>query len=215
MQLVYVNRKIYRDKNNKDFLNNLKQEHGDFYLIPEGGSNPLALLGCMEIIDEINDEINNTEKFDNEKTFDVVSCACGTGATLAGLICSLQPEQQAIGFSALKGGSFLNDEVKSFLKAEHCTHDNWSIETDYHFGGYAKTNETLFQFMHNFETEYSIPLDCVYTAKMFYGLFDLIKNNRFKKGTCIVAIHTGGLQGNAGFKELNHHPASSSASQRS
>jgi len=193
MQLVYVNRETYRDKKNKNFLNNLKQEHGDFYLIPEGGSNKLALTGCKKIVEEINHEMNTN--------FDVISCACGTGATLAGLISTLKPAQQALGFSALKGGSFLNHEVNNFLQVENCLHDNWSIKTDYHFGGYAKNNETLFQFMHDFETEYSMPLDCVYTAKMFYGLFDLIKNKHFKKGTSIVAIHTGGLQGNAGFKE--------------
>lgn len=214
MRLIYVNRKTYKDKNNKDFINSLQQEHGDFYLIPEGGSNALALLGCMETIEEINYEINKPDSFDNNETFDIISCACGTGATLAGLIRSLKPEQRAIGFSALKGGSFLNDEVNRFLLAANCTHDNWSIETDYHFGGYAKTNDTLFQFMHDFEAEYSIPLDCVYTAKMFYGLFDLIRNRRFKKGTRIVAIHTGGLQGNAGFKDKRLQP-SSSTSQRS
>jgi len=214
MQLVYINRKTYRDKNNQDFINSLKQQYGDFYLIPEGGSNALALLGCMETIDEINDELNHADNLVNEKTFDVVSCACGTGASLAGFIRSLKPEQQAIGFSALKGGDFLKDKVNTFLLAEHCTYKNWSIESDYHFGGYAKINETLLNFVKDFEAEYAIPLDYVYTAKMFYGLFDLIKNKRFKRGSRIVAIHTGGLQGNAGFKDKSHHP-SSSASQRS
>ncbi len=187
MQLDYIDRQTYRIKGEKSFLARLQKQYGEFYLIPEGGSNLLALNGCKEMVDEIDNR------------FDVICCASGTGATLAGFITGLRPEQKAIGFSALKGGNFLNSEVAGFLSQAHCHHTNWHIETGYHFGGYAKTNTTLFQFMQAFENEYAIPLDCVYTAKMFYGLFDLIKAGYFSAGSVIIAVHTGGLQGNAGF----------------
>ncbi len=199
MQLHYVSRAEYRQKNETPFLKDLKQQFGDVYILPEGGSNPLALKGCKEIVDEINDEIENP--------FDIICCASGTGATLAGLISAIKPEQKAIGFSALKGGSFLNDEVSAFLRdtAARDTADaersvkNWSIEDRFHFGGYAKINDELIHFMQQFQSDYGFSLDAVYTGKMFYGLFKLIESGDFDRGTTIVTIHSGGLQGNKGF----------------
>jgi len=191
MQLHYVSRAEYRKKHEAAFQQKLKQQFGEVYILPEGGSNALALKGCEEIVQEINDEI--------KQPFDVICCASGTGATLAGLVKALKPEQSAIGFSALKGGAFLNDEVKKFLGDKHQS-KNWRIETDFHFGGYAKINDDLIHFMRDFEAQYGFALDAVYTGKMFYGLFDLIKNKHFKAGSSIVTVHSGGLQGNKGFK---------------
>ena len=200
MQLHYVDRKQYRQKNESSYLQNLKQQFGNVYILPEGGSNSLALKGCKEIVKEINSEIN--------KPFDVICCASGTGATLAGLISAIKAEPGkskpwAIGFSALKGGEFLNREVETFVKenntlSNHPT-NNWTVESQYHFGGYAKINHELIHFMKEFQAQYGFALDAVYTAKMFYGLFELIKSNTFKPGTTIVAVHSGGLQGNKGF----------------
>jgi len=190
MQLHYVSRAEYRKKHEPPFQQKLKQQFGDVYILPEGGSNTLALQGCKEIVEEINNEI--------EQPFDIICCASGTGATLAGLVKALKPEQSAIGFSALKGGEFLHDEVKNFLGDQYPA-TNWRIETAYHFGGYAKIDDELIHFMRQFQDEYSFALDAVYTGKLFYGLFDLIKNKAFKPGTRIVAVHSGGLQGNKGF----------------
>ncbi len=190
MQLHYVSRSEYRRKREPQFLEKLQQQFGEVYILPEGGSNALALQGCEEIVDEINHEIDHP--------FDIICCASGTGATLAGLIKALKPNQSAIGFPALKGGEFLNHEVRNFLggKAQAI---NWRIETAYHFGGYAKINDALIHFMQQFYAEYGFALDAVYTGKMFYGLFELIKNKSFKPGSTIVAVHSGGLQGNKGF----------------
>ena len=190
MQLHYLSRAEYRKKHEPQFLQKLKQQFGDAYILPEGGSNALALKGCKEIVDEINAEII--------VPFDVICCASGTGATLAGLVSVLKPGQSAIGFSALKGGAFLNDEVKNFLDDKN-QRRNWRIETDFHFGGYAKIDDDLVHFMQDFNSQYGFTLDAVYTGKMFYGLFDLIKNKNFKPGSTIVAVHSGGLQGNKGF----------------
>jgi len=190
MQLHYLSRTEYRKKHESQYLQQLKQQFGDIYILPEGGSNALAMKGCAEIIDEINAEI--------KKPFDVICCASGTGATLAGLIEAIGTEQEAIGFSALKNGDFLNDEVKKFLNRK-VPDANWRIETGFHFGGYAKINDELVEFIKEFQSRYDIPLDAVYTGKMFYGLFKLIETKAFKAGTSIVAIHSGGLQGNKGF----------------
>ena len=196
MQLHYVERALYRQKHHPEYLKKIQQEFGDVYLLPEGGSNQLALKGCEEIVHEINHEISTG--------FDIICCASGTGATLAGLAQAITDSQLAIGFSALKGGSFLSDEVASFLnrssgKKSNPPIKNWSIEQDFHFGGYAKIDDELVSFMKQFQSQYGFELDAVYTGKMFYGLFHRIQSGHFKPGTVIVAVHSGGLQGNKGF----------------
>jgi 1-aminocyclopropane-1-carboxylate deaminase/D-cysteine desulfhydrase-like pyridoxal-dependent ACC family enzyme len=200
MQLHYITRAEYRQKHEDHYLEKLKQEFGNVYLLPEGGSNALAVKGCKEIVDEINYEISSP--------FDVICCASGTGATLAGLVRAIEPEQSAIGFSALKGGDFLRDDVETFLMrteqedvntSADNARSNWTIEQRFHFGGYAKTDDELIDFMQRFQSQYGIELDAVYTGKMFYGLFKLIESGAFKPGTVIVAVHSGGLQGNKGF----------------
>lgn len=199
MQLHYLDRKQYRQKNDGPFKQKLIDRFGEVYLLPEGGSNHLALKGCQEIVQETMTQL--------QQPFDVICCASGTGATLAGLISAIAADKNAhdkmaIGFSALKGGEFLSSEVGNLLgynEDDYPLIENWKIESNYHFGGYAKINDDLIQFMKDFQTQYNITLDAVYTAKMFYGLFDLIKSNTFKPGSIIVAIHSGGLQGNKGF----------------
>jgi len=196
MKLHYLTRSEYRHKNEQPFLKKLKQQFGDVYLLPEGGSNTLALKGCAEIVDEVNRQI--------DQPFDIINCASGTGATLAGLASALEPGQSVTGFSALKGGDFLRADVENFLKnsiisADDCLPENWKVETRYHFGGYARINLELIKFMQQFQADYGFELDAVYTGKMFYGLFDLIQAGTFKPGTAIVAVHSGGLQGNKGF----------------
>lgn len=192
MQLHYVSREEYRKKHQEHYQKILLKKFGKVYILPEGGSNQLAITGCKEIISEINTDIN--------KPFDVICCASGTGATLAGLISAITPTQQAIGFSALKGGDFLEQDVINFLNKTNTTAaTNWQIETDFHFGGYAKINHELILFMRDFKAEYGFELDAVYTGKMFFGLFKLIAEKTFEAGSSIVAIHSGGLQGNKGF----------------
>jgi 1-aminocyclopropane-1-carboxylate deaminase/D-cysteine desulfhydrase-like pyridoxal-dependent ACC family enzyme len=191
MQLDYVDRQTYRNKDSKSFIDELHQRYGNFYLLPEGGSNQLALKGCAGIVADIN------------LPFDIITTACGTGATLAGIIKALNPEQHATGFAVLKGADYLHQDVEAMLVA--CGHrpaSSWHIEKDFHFGGYARTSPQLYAFIRQFKTDFDIALDAVYTGKMFYGLFDLIRKGAFNKGTRIIAVHTGGLQGNAGYPEL-------------
>ena len=196
MQLHYIDRDQYRLKHQPDYLEKIKQKFGDVYLLPEGGSNELALVGCEEIVHEI---------YESGQEFDVICCASGTGATLAGLARTITGTQLAIGFSALKGGDFLCEEVTSFLNspdseaASPSSKKNWQVEQDFHFGGYAKIDEQLIRFMKQFQAQHGFELDAVYTGKMFYGLFNRIESGYFKPGTVIIAVHSGGLQGNKGF----------------
>jgi 1-aminocyclopropane-1-carboxylate deaminase len=187
VELHFVSRTDYRNKVDENFIEMLSKKFGDFYLLPEGGSNALAVKGCKEIVNYIPID------------FDYICTAVGSGGTLAGIASSLKLHQQAIGFSALKGADYLTDEVIK-LRGDS-KKPSFKIIGDYHFGGYAKTTSELLDFKNNFERQFSIPLDYVYTSKMMLGIFDMIRNSKFKEGSIIVAIHTGGLQGNVGFEK--------------
>jgi 1-aminocyclopropane-1-carboxylate deaminase/D-cysteine desulfhydrase-like pyridoxal-dependent ACC family enzyme len=186
MKLIYIDRTAYRNKDQPEFITQLKKEHAPFYLIPEGGTNELAIQGCEEIVSDI------------EAPFDVLCCPVGTGGTITGLISGLDGAKQVLGFSALKG-DFLRSDVKSLLEKYRKPYSNWKINTDYHFGGYAKLKTELIDFILAFESKHKIPLEPIYTGKMMFGIMDMVKKNQFQPGTTILAIHTGGLQGNAGF----------------
>jgi len=183
MTLKYVSRDLFKKKNSKSFINNLEKEFGEFFLIPEGGTNQLAVKGVSEML---------TLK---EKEFGYICCSVGTGGTLTGLINAANAGTKVVGFSSLKG-SFSEKDVRELLDRFDLTPNcEWEIINDYHFGGYARYNNKLIEFINNF----SIPLDPIYTGKMFYGIYDLMEKGYFKKGSRVLAIHTGGLQGVAGF----------------
>ena len=189
MTFKFVSRSDYRRKTDSDFINNLKDEFDEFYLIPEGGTNALAIKGCQEIL---------TQK---DREFDFICCPVGTGGTILGLINSALPHQKILGFPALKG-DFLTEEIAKFA-----TNKNWELITDYHFGGYAKVSDELIAFINQFKHLHNIPLDPIYTGKMMFGICDLVENGYFPKHSKILAIHTGGLQGiegmNAKLKQQN------------
>jgi len=184
MQLDFVDRTQYRVKDSEEFLEALRMKFGNFYLIPEGGTNDLAVRGCEEIL----------EQADND--FDYICVAVGTGGTISGLINCLQPGQQVLGFPALKG-DFLQSEIRKFASS-----DQWSLNNDYHFGGYAKITLQLIEFINKFKGDTAIPLDPVYTGKMMFGILDLVEKGYFKSPCKILAIHTGGLQGIQGMNQI-------------
>ena len=184
MVFDFVSREDYRKKNEEAFLQRLKEQFGDFFLLPEGGTNNLAVKGCEEILEEIDAD------------FDFICCAVGTGGTISGIINSSKVSQQVLGFPALKG-DFLNEDICKFV-----TQSNWGLVTDYHFGGYAKVTEGLVEFINNFYQKFQVPLDPIYTGKMAFGVLDLIEKKKFPKGSKILMIHTGGLQGIAGMNVL-------------
>jgi len=183
MELHYVNRSDYRQKSTHDFIKNLRNRFGDFYLIPEGGTNDLAIKGAAEILDT-----NDTQ--------DYICCAVGTGGTIAGIICASNDKQTVIGFPAIKGINELEKDMK-----------NWTSTTNYKFinsyvgGGYAKVNKELVKFINEFYLLHNISLDAIYTGKIMMGVLDLIAKDYFPKGSTVLAIHTGGLQGNKGMSE--------------
>jgi 1-aminocyclopropane-1-carboxylate deaminase len=181
MKFEFVSREDYRNKGKASFIEDLKQRFGNFYLIPEGGTNELAVKGCEEILTA------------EDSIFNYVCCAVGTGGTISGLINSAAPNQNILGFPALKG-DFLIDEIRIFAKK-----NNWDLISDYHFGGYGKVNLELIEFINAFFDKNRVPLDPIYTGKMFFGVIDLIHKNYFPANSKILLIHTGGLQGIEGM----------------
>ncbi|MDY7395239.1 pyridoxal-phosphate dependent enzyme [Aureibaculum sp. 2210JD6-5] len=184
MQFKFITRNLYRNKEKTDFIDGLKKEFGNFYLIPEGGTNSLAIKGCEEILTK------------QDQRFDYICTSVGTGGTIAGIINSAEPHQKIIGFSSLKG-DFLNDEIARWTKKK-----NWELKTDYHFGGYGKINNELVTLINKFKEKTGIPLDPIYTGKMLFGIIDLVQKQQFKKGSKMLAIHTGGLQGIKGINNI-------------
>lgn len=198
MELKFISRLDYEERNTEEFKAWLHDEYGAFHFVPEGGSNYYGVNGCMEIL-TVND-LN---------TYSHIVCACGTGATLAGMLLSSKGRGQFIGFSALKGGDFLRDEVvkhiEYFLMDRMLAEEfrsQFNIETAYHFGGYGKWNDELIAFIRQMEIDYSLPLDQVYTGKALFGLLKKIEQNEIERGSKVLFIHTGGLQGRAGCEAL-------------
>lgn len=181
MRFEFVTREAYRHKTETAFIEQLQAQFGSFYLVPEGGTNDLAVKGCEEILTEF------------DAHFDFVCSAVGTGGTISGLINSALPHQKVLGFPALKG-DFLQNEIHKFVNNK-----NWELITDYHFGGYGKVTTEFIEWMNWFYAQTGIPLDPIYTGKMVFGVMDLIQRNYFPPKSKILMIHTGGLQGIAGM----------------
>lgn len=197
MELCYLNRGDYKLRNEPGSIENMRLQFGDFYHIPEGGTNLFALMGASEIVEEI------------DIPYDYLATAVGTGGTLAGMVAGLKGKKRLIGFSALKGDDTLTDKINELAEAyTGNTYRNFEILFDYSWGGYAKVKPELIAFIHSFRARHNIVLEPVYTGKMMCGLYSLIAEDYFPKGAVIVAIHTGGLQGLCGFE--NYFPGWSS-----
>lgn len=183
MSFHFVTREAYREKHRPQFVAKLQETFGHFYLIPEGGTNALAVKGCTEILHELDTKFTH------------ISVAVGTGGTLSGLAEAAFDHQEILGFPALKG-AFLQKDICNFTQQ-----NNWSLFESYHFGGYAKVTPTLVHFANQFNMDTGIVLDPIYTAKMVFGVMDLIANDYFESGAHILMIHTGGLQAIEGMNE--------------
>jgi 1-aminocyclopropane-1-carboxylate deaminase len=182
MRLHFVSREAYALRDDTQFLQDIEDLFGNSYIIPEGGNNDAGRKGAGEIADYIHQGATH------------VCLPVGTGTTFAGLRNRLDVAVGMTGFTAVKNGAYLEDEVARQLNDQQTK--NWALETSCHFGGFAKTTPILLDFIRAFHTATGILLDIVYTGKMMFGICGLIERNAFAEGENIVCIHTGGLQGN-------------------
>lgn len=195
MQLHFVTRKEYRNRAEKPYLQQLQLKFPDAIIVPEGGSNALAIEGVSELCYEISTQTNCN--------IDHVITATGSGGTLAGLIAgfsNFKTPPSVIGIAVLKEAQYLNQQVNKLLsQANRNVNLSWQLQTKFHGGGYAKISDELITFCREFEQQVNIPIEPIYTGKMFYALFELIKQDYFSPGANIIALHTGGLQGLKGL----------------
>ena len=188
MHLNYISRNQYREKDNPEFLNRIQKKEGPYFIIPEGGSNVLAVKGCRDIVKNL------------PANYDFLAVSCGTGGTIAGVVAGNIYKSQVLGFPVLKGGHFLKSAIEELLYSfDGRRYENWQLMDGYHFGGYAKFDPSLINFINKFKNNHEILLDPIYTGKMMFGIYDLVKKGFFPRGSKILAIHTGGTQGIRGF----------------
>ncbi|WP_281645361.1 hypothetical protein [Parendozoicomonas sp. Alg238-R29] len=190
MRLHFISRADYRVKHNPEFLqqllDDLRLSGSDVWIVPEGGSGELGVKGCEYIL---------SAGRVSPETYDQIWLASGTGTTAAGVIRSA-PETCVQSVAVLKGASWMKDEIQQYLSEEH---KNWSVDTESHCGGYARTTPELLKFIEQFEQETEIPLEPVYTGKMMFSLYKKCVQGKIARGCRLLAIHTGGLQGRRGF----------------
>ncbi len=187
MQLKFISRSDYKKIASAEFQHTLEEEFGNHIFVPEGGFSPQGVKGAK-----------NITVFFNEENYTHICCAVGTATTVAGLLQGSGKTSEIIGFSVLKNMTDINQRLQQ-LKVDNAK--NFIFNGNYHFGGYAKKTNELIAFMNTFYHDNKIPLDFVYTGKMMFGIYDLIKKDYFSPGSNILCIHTGGLQGN---KSLPH-----------
>ena len=183
MKLKFISRAEYDKKDEESFIETIKLAYKNCIIIPEGGYHFLGAKGAAEIMNFVPQETTH------------ICCAVGTATTLSGLLTGLKNEQQLIAFPVIKNMHDIAERIE-FLTGNSYHTNQLKIMSDYHFGGYAKKTQPLIDFMNLLFDKHQLPTDFIYTAKMMFGIFDMIKNNVFEKGSKIVCIHTGGLQGN-------------------
>lgn len=192
MELRFVSRGDYRTLRAYKTHDSLPGLQPGQYWLPEGGACGLALQGVAEIVAEIDID------------YDVLAVACGTGTTAAGLIASSPKSGRVLGVAALKGGAFLYDDIQRVLIEQSAANAaDWQIVSDYHCGGFANTTPALLDFIATFQSLQGIALEPIYTGKLLFAIYDLIKQDYFPAETRIVAVHTGGLQGNRSATATN------------
>ncbi len=189
-QFVFVNRLEYKQRNDADYLKRIALMDKDALIIQEGGYGELGIVGIKDCITEINAQL--TSQFDCQ--FSHIISGVGSGTTLAGICQNLSTKQQAIGVCAIKNGSYLEDEIQALISDKEKT-TQFDLWTDYHFGGFAKVNDDLLEFIEGIYQDQQILLDPIYTGKALFALFDRIKEGYFKENSKLVFLHTGGLQG--------------------
>lgn len=196
MDLVFVDRKTYRLRDQTDYLHHLQSQYPNTYIIPEGGSNQLAIPGVEEVISELKEQ--------HPQPINHIFTATGSAGTLSGLISGAikySPETQVHGIAVLKNAHYLSQTISTFVPQNQQL--RWHLHCNYHEGGYGKISPELAAFCRLFTQQTQVPIEPIYTGKMLYALWQLIEEGYFKPGDHIVALHTGGLQGLEGLKAQN------------
>ena len=192
MQLEFVDRVTYRMLRDDDaYWQRLVAPAAQQFWLPEGGSAPLALRGLAEVVDELIAELGFIP--------DTLIVACGTAATLAGLLAGLQGRSRVVGIAVLKNADYLHAEIARLLQqGGYPAYQNYQLLTEFSHGGYAKVSPELVAFCAQFNKQTDIPVEPVYTGKVMYAVRELIQAGYFQPQERLIILHTGGLQGARG-----------------
>jgi len=187
MQLVFITREAYRQKQlPEEIIRQLKEESA--LLVPEGGYGEKGVAGAADIVQLIPDN-----------TFTGICAAVGTGTMIAGLRSALPLSVELTGISVLKNQHSILSEIEKITNSPLARQIR--LIPGYHFSGYARFTKDLIDFMNLFFRDTGIPLDFVYTGKLFYAVNDLLQQDYFPPGSRILLIHSGGLQGNRSLEK--------------
>ena len=194
--MIFLSRKEFKKIRTREFLNKLHEENPDTYIIPEGGSNKFAVPGSGEIVNEITNQLGHSP--------DYIVMDLGTGGTFAGVLDAIDDETKLIGIAAIKGIDW-DTTLKEIFDGDirFKKKSNWEILEDFHFGGFAKYNDELIDFINSYKRKYGISLDPIYTGKLAFAVNHLVEKSYFSEKSSIVWIHGGGLQGISGFNYLH------------
>ncbi len=180
INIRFVDRATYHNRHDKRLLAQLHHQYDNALIVPEGGSSSAALTGMTNMMDEISVD------------FDYILAPVASGATLAGIASSLSVRKTACGIAVLKGEQYLESLVSELMPEQQ---ENWYIDHRFHGGGYAKKDAVLTDFCHEMFSTYNIPVEPVYSGKLFFALKNKIAAGEFDRGSTLIALHTGGLQG--------------------
>ena len=185
MNFCFVSRKEYAKRNDNNYISELIRKYKKAFIVPEGGNNKLGVLGAEEILET------------QDKSFDYIICPIGTGATLSGIVNSSNRSQKVIGINCINDTKDINKNI-----SQKTNKNNWEIINEFNFGGFAKFDNLLTEYLKKFKLNYKITLDLNYTTKMFFGFEKLIERRYFHRKSKVLLIHTGGTYGNLGFNYL-------------
>ena len=185
MNFCFVSRKEYAKRNDNNYISELIRKYKKAFIVPEGGNNKLGVLGAEEILET------------QDKSFDYIICPIGTGATLSGIVNSSNRSQKVIGINCINDTKDVNKNI-----SQKTNKNNWEIINEFNFGGFAKFDNLLTEYLKKFKLNYKITLDLNYTTKMFFGFEKLIERRYFHRKSKVLLIHTGGTYGNLGFNYL-------------
>ena len=188
MQLHFIPRSEYKEMNRRINLGEPLLQFPGYLLVPEGGYQPDGAAGAALIMEQVPAAVTH------------ICCPLGTATTVAGLLLGGRDTQQIVAFPVLKGMIDLEERIK-YLTAKTKKIYSLRVLDSYHFGGYAKKDAQLITFMNRFFEKHGIPTDVVYTGKMMFGVIDCISKDVFPRGSHIICLHTGGLQGNLALPE--------------
>lgn len=164
------------------------------YVIPFGGSSPLAAHGYVDAAAELEAQLSD---------IDHVVVAVGSGATMAGLVAHLGARRVVgIDTGAVPDAMSVVRDLVTGMAATNVELGQLQIHRDQIGGGYSTLTPAARRAMFLAAQTEGIFLDPTYTARALAGLTQLAADHQLAAGERTVLMHTGGLPGLFGHRQL-------------